>query len=151
MSKDELCQYIEKSFSDAPRPAAGTLSLPTYDDEGTNDFFGGTDWRSHTVSGLRQHDFALTVFTPSAFRYYLPAFLLCSIREPEEADILPEHIVSDLQRDISGGCERVRALSTKERSAVARFLEWLRDEEVQQPREQRRDEITSLVHALEEL
>jgi hypothetical protein len=149
MSKDELCQYIEESFSDAPKPAPGTLSLPTYDDEGTNAFFGGTDWRSHTVLELRQHDFALTVFTPIAFRYYLPAFLLCSIRHPEEADIIPEHIVSDLRRDISSDRARIQALSKKERSAVARFLEWLRDEEWQ-PDPEQRDEFTSLVHALKE-
>jgi len=142
MSKDELCKQIEEAFSEAPLPVLGTLSLPTYDDEGTNEFFGGTDWRTHTISGLRQHDFALTVFTPGAFRYYLPAFLLCSLRDPEAADILPELIISGLQRD------RIRALSAKERSAVARFLEWLRDEEWCSDLKER-SELTALGQALE--
>lgn len=146
MSEDELCHFIEESFSDAPRPAPGTLSLPTYDDEGTNDFFGGTDWRSHSVSALRQHEFALTIFTPSAYRYYLPAFLVCSVRHPAEADIIPDHIVWGLLRDISGDRERIHALTKKERSAVARFLEWLQDEGC--PLEP--DEFTLVFNALKE-
>jgi hypothetical protein len=147
MTKEELCKHIEASFSDAPKPAGGALSLPTYDDEGTNEFFSGTDWRSHSVCGLRRHDFALTVFTPSAFRYYLPAFLLCSIRDPEKADIIPEAIVSGLRRDVSGNCQRITTLSARERSAVARFLEWLRDEHWQLSQAEC-DELTFLVHAL---
>jgi hypothetical protein len=42
------------------------------------DHFKSTTWRDHTLEQLQQHQLALCQFTPEAFQYFLPAFLLRS-------------------------------------------------------------------------
>ena len=123
---DELCQFIEAAFAEAPKPL-GRVSLPTYDDEGTNEYFARSEWRAHNAKDLRMHNSALSFFTPAAFRYYLPAFLLASIRRPGEVDVIPEGIVFHLQRDLAGKRERLQELSPREREALARFVDWHAD------------------------
>jgi len=150
---DALCRFIEAAFSEASRPAYGTLSIPTYDDEDTNAHFGRTDWRDHDVTGLREHDSSLGFFTPPAFRYYLPAFLIASIRDPDGADVIPERIISELERAISSDAERLRAFTSREREALSVFVEWWRDfiypsSSVQPLERRQRAELTALADAL---
>lgn len=148
MSQSELLDLIEAAFPEASRPISGTLSEATYDDEGTNSFFGGTDWRAHSTDALREHAASLSFFTPEAFRYYLPAFLVCSIRDPEKADVIPEGIVSKLDRDRQEQGGLIAGLTSAERHAVARFVEWLRDD-CWETNLQTKNELTALVQALE--
>lgn len=108
-----------------------TRPEPTYDDEGTKAFFGGTDWRSHDVVGLRAHESSLHFFSPAAFRYYLPAFVIAAVRDPGRADVIPDTILWTLRAAAEAtegsDAERWKLLTTRERFALARFVEWYRD------------------------
>ena len=88
-----LDEQITKVFSGMKVPN-GKLSAWPYNDEGAHDFFTGTKWGDHNVKELRTHESALCFFTPEAFRYYLPAFMLAEVREPEIADIIAEDLAS---------------------------------------------------------
>lgn len=41
--------------------------------------FRGTTWREHTLDSLQKHQLAVSLFTPDAFQYYLPAYMLQSL------------------------------------------------------------------------
>ncbi len=70
---------------------------------------------------------SLTFFSSPAFRYYLPAFMLASIRDPVRADVIDSGIIFHLERAVTGENDRLNAFSPQEREAVARFVEWYRD------------------------
>ena len=74
-----LAEEIEAVFRDAVYPAGDPISESRYD-EGTTNVFAGTHWRDHSPQQLEFHTFALNVMTPQAFAFFLPAFLLGSLR-----------------------------------------------------------------------
>ncbi len=84
---------IITAFSNMDIPQ-GRLSVDTYDDEETNVYFTGTSWEEHEIAKLRDMYSAITFFTPEAFRYYLPAFMLAELNDPETADIIAENLAS---------------------------------------------------------
>ena len=86
----EIEKTIRAAFAETPIPS-GKLT-DTYDDEGVSDYFKGSHWDGHSAEKLRYHSCALSFFEPAAFRYYLPAFMIAEIQDPETADIIAENI-----------------------------------------------------------
>jgi hypothetical protein len=114
----DLQHQIEAAFAKTPSPGTGFRDISaTQQDEGIVDYFRGTTWRGHCVADLRHHSAALSFFTGPAFRYWLPAFMLASLEDPEAADVIPEHIASDMQKN-----ERLILFAAHELRAIAAFL-----------------------------
>jgi hypothetical protein len=113
---------IIAAFSLAPQPHAGNVSVPTYDDEETAAYFTGTPWQGHPTTDLHWHEASLSFFTPAAFRYYLPAFILAELDDPETADVIAEGILFHLT-DGSRSDELLHEMNGEEREAVASFFE----------------------------
>ena len=78
----ELAHEIFNAFGAEIFPPGETVSIETYDDEGANENFRGTHWRDHQFSELENLPSCLTFFTPRAFCFFLPSFLLASLEEP---------------------------------------------------------------------
>jgi hypothetical protein len=78
-----LQEQIMAAFKNTPHPgnSFADIAASTYDDEGIVAYFAGKTWRGHEVKDLHSHYDALSFFTPKAFRYYLPAFLLADLSE----------------------------------------------------------------------
>ncbi len=53
------------------------------------EYFRGTKWQMHTLEGLRKHQLAITLFTPEAFRYFLPAFMTQSLGAWSDTCLIP--------------------------------------------------------------
>lgn len=88
-----LVARITKAFEDMPPPVGQVISVETQDDEGTTEYFLGTRWQEHTPESL-QNFTALSFFTPEAFCYYLPAYILAAMKQPSSgiADSLIEYL-----------------------------------------------------------
>src|SRR4051794_22113680 len=89
-------EHIVDAFNDTPMPGPGDVSVPTYDDEDTANYFTGKAWQGHSARALREHESSMCFFTPGAFRYYLPAFMLAELDDPETADVIAEGILFHL-------------------------------------------------------
>ena len=89
---------ITDAFAKTPYPGDENISAPTYDDEGTHAYFRGRTWSGHTATILRHHSSSLSFFTADAFRYFLPAYMLAELDDPEEADVIAEYIAYDFTR-----------------------------------------------------
>ncbi len=74
-----LAQQIAEAFTDVSRPRDDAVFAS--DSEGADTVFCGRDWRDLEPRDLAYHSFALSVFTPEAFAYYLPAFMLGALSE----------------------------------------------------------------------
>jgi len=125
-----LVHRIEAAFEHTSLPLDAEISMPTYDDEGTAAYFRGKTWRGHTARQLRRLDFSLTVMTAEAFAYFLPAYMLADIKQPEDADTISEALLFHLSPNIAANEQRCRRivtlLSQPQREAVAEYFEHVR-------------------------
>src|SRR5258705_7536511 len=125
MTEAELRAKIEAAFADTPPPGNDFNDISaTQWDEGIVDYFRGTTWRGHRVIDLRHHEAALSFFTDKAFRYWLPAFMLAELENPEVADVIAEHIAYKFLPSEHGRPEeRLRQFTPTELEAIAAFMD----------------------------
>jgi hypothetical protein len=126
---------IESAFADVPYPGDDRIAdhrdCPECDD--MREHFRGTTWRGHTVAELQQYQSVLPLFTPEALQYFLPAFMLMSLKAWREADDIPFSILymclpSDSSEDAGlhqHRMERFEIFTIRQREAIAAYLrEW---------------------------
>jgi hypothetical protein len=122
----DLRSEIEMAFAEVPQPSPDALVIPTYDDEGISTFFRGKNWRTPTVEELRRHEVALSLLSAEAFRYYLPAFMLAELEEPDKADLIGPGIIFHFSKPapywVSELRRRLSLLTGKEKAAIRRFI-----------------------------
>ena len=130
--QSQLADEIREAFPTSPIPSEIISKELLYDPERQEiaGAFSGRTWHALSIEELRYHDIALSCFTPQAFAYYLPAYLLAISDDLVKADILVDSTLYYL-RPRSGFIEKLRArmeaLSSQQRQAVAHFAEYLRD------------------------
>lgn len=112
----DLRREIEAAFPLTPIPE-GTI-VQGRDDHGLASFLGGHAWRGHDAAELRRRPKALMQMNAAGFRYYLPAFIMASIEDPEENDILPAMVVSAIA---SRGLD-AKGLTPEQRKVVAKYV-----------------------------
>jgi hypothetical protein len=86
---------IEEAFADVPYPGDGNITHCPYNCSECRRvavFFKGKTWKGHTEEELRAYHVALSLFTPEAFHYFLPAFMLVSMNLYEKGDVIPDAI-----------------------------------------------------------
>ena len=89
-----LANKIREAFEDEKLQFNELTSAETYDDEGTNDHFYSTYWQDHNMPEIAYFTSSFTYFTPKAFCYFLPSFLLASLDEPNSGftEVVTEHL-----------------------------------------------------------
>jgi hypothetical protein len=69
---------------------------------------------------------SISLLTPAAFRYYLPALMLCCLEAPMELDVLPDAVIGNLSppngkaTGLTG--ERLRDFTSAQGVAILAFL-----------------------------
>ncbi|MEM6543291.1 MAG: DUF6714 family protein [Pseudomonadota bacterium] len=120
MSSPTLEAMIRSAFRKTPYPGRSYSNIAQSKvDEGIVEYFRGTTWEGHTVGNLRRHYAAISFLTDNAFRYWLPAFMLAHLEDPDSADIIAESIAWQLDSESS----RIQAFSEEKRDAVVSFLD----------------------------
>lgn len=130
----DLIAMIRSAWTDAQPPGDEHISRHTYDDEGVTAYFSGKTWDAHTARQLRILDFAPGIFTKAAFAYYLPAYLIADIADPETSDTNMERVVYWLDRDnvrgqADDGQSVIERLTAPQRSALSRYISFIRHRE----------------------
>lgn len=121
MTAQQVIQLIEDAWRGVLYPGDDKIFTPdSYDDEGITDYFRGTAWRGHDPAKLRAHSSAFTFFTPAAFHYWLPAFMIAAIQDPEEADVICDYIPQSISDKLAP--VRWPLFSPAQRKAVAAYL-----------------------------
>jgi hypothetical protein len=130
----ELVATIRSAWATATPPAPGNISRPTYDDEGVADYFTGKTWDGHSAQQLRWFDFAPLIFTEEAFAYYLAAYLIADLEDPETSDTNVERVLFWLSKESSQPSENIgpgviSRLSKAQRSAFRAFIAFIQERE----------------------
>jgi hypothetical protein len=129
---DEIVERITAAFAEVPQPARDALiNRHCCECLETSEAYGGKPWPEITLEELlRGREVAL--LTATAWRYYLPAFLIWSIRAPEAVDVFLDNLVSQLEppsetRGVAEWfAERAVGFSPDQRQAIVAFLNWYR-------------------------
>jgi hypothetical protein len=90
-----LKQAIEAAFADVSYPGDSNITKCPYNcAECTRValYFKGKGQDGHAEEDLRANHVALSLFTPEAFHYFLPSFMLMSLNSYEKGDIIPDAI-----------------------------------------------------------
>jgi hypothetical protein len=126
--ESELISMIEAAWQFVSAPTQ-RISVETYDDEGTHEYFWKSDWRDHTPKQLKEHHAALSFFTAEAYHYYLPAFVKAAITNPGDADVLLDGIIFSLERVflIDDSHDVTSLFSQQQMEALASYVEYTRD------------------------
>src|SRR5258706_231926 len=137
-SNEQLAEIVQKAFASSKYPGDDRL---VYDNSGAHlecnqvaDAFRGRHWSDLPMSFLRSNADSIFFFTPEAYRFYLPAYLLAAIRSFREADIIPDNIVHSLtlpatERPGRQRFEaRVQEFNEQQRLAIKKFLKFLSSE-----------------------
>jgi hypothetical protein len=92
--------------------------------------FRGLRWQDAPLDLLRRYADALPLFRPGAFRYYLPAYLLATIRSYYDVDTMRDALAFNLSPPGTAPAwqadhfrARASLFTDAERKAVASFLE----------------------------
>lgn len=141
MKKDEIVDLIERAFHGTPMPTPENLVQMGADavteDPGTDQQFAASKlmnrhWEDFTATDVRQVSDALSIMTPEAIRYYLPAYMIAVIKDPSSADFAIDTTKWNLSPPPFGYSsleafeKRISVLSPGQRTAIAYFFEYLR-------------------------
>jgi hypothetical protein len=124
-----LIQEIENAFADVTYPGDDKLvkSLEYYDNLKVVIDFKGKHWKEISQESLLKHRFDLSRFTPEAFRFYLPAYLIGSLQGEDRGEII-EHVIFSFIPPIAEGKEKgeflnsLKSFDSKQISAIKAFV-----------------------------
>ena len=92
--------------------------------------FKGKDWKDVSMEMLHEHADSLPLFTPTAFRYYLPAYMIGCIDSYYDLDVTLDGVLFNLTppKERSGQewdffWARAQVFNEQEREAIRSFLE----------------------------
>ncbi len=123
-----LVAEIRAVFADVPYPGDDSITDTTHPwDEGVSDYFKGTSQEGHAARELRAHSEALSFFLPEAYHYYLPAFVIAVLEEPEAADTIYNSLICDFNSRRRTK-EIVHRLSSAQRQAMIKYFEYCLDD-----------------------
>jgi hypothetical protein len=130
-SSASLRQTIGRVFAHVPYPGDDNITRCPYDCSECGQiarFFRAKSWDQLAAEDLRRHHTALALFTPEAFQYFLPAFMLASLSSFENGDVLPDAIrfYFEYSNEIKGHFPvRISGFSPPQREAIIGYLTYL--------------------------
>lgn len=128
--RQRVAKQIEQAFADTPYPDEPICPPTTvWHYEQIEAKFKDYHWRDLPFENLFQYREVLTYLSDTAFRFYLPAYLLAVLLHPEEVDTLLDRIVDHLspsngefpQHD-ENISRKAKTLTISEIDAVIAFL-----------------------------
>jgi len=142
---DELVQEIERAFAGAENP--GSERLVEYPDHWESpaviESFAGTHWNDVPLDTLINHRLSLPLFTPEAFRFYLPAFLRAAVLHPATVDTLTENLFfmltppESLEAEMDLFLRRLNGLNAEQKAVIRKFIKLYNETETSYPDPQR--------------
>jgi hypothetical protein len=128
-----LKDTIKSAFADVPQPDEGNIT--TCSGQGPDEvlaYFRGRTCDGHSAQQLRHQRSALSWLTEDALLYYLPAFLVALVEDPEEADMATDILwkfsvpSGHKTRDLDAFYRTIARLNARQRDAILLVFEYLR-------------------------
>lgn len=136
MDDRTVLERVAAAFANHPKPPdEALLNRHCCECLETSEAFAGTAWQDVTLEQLLAGR-ETALLTVEAWRYYLPAAITWSVRDPKAVDVIADNLVHQLTPPGEDGAlaewfePRARGFTLDQRAAIADFLEWFaeRDE-----------------------
>ncbi|MGH7542665.1 MAG: DUF6714 family protein [Gemmatimonadota bacterium] len=142
MDDRTVLERVEAAFAAVPRPPDGALvNRHCCECLETSEAFARAPWREVTLAQLLAGR-ETALLTVEAWRYYLPAVIAWSVKDPKAVDVIADNLVYQLTPpgdptppglDAGALAEwfepRSRGFTPAQREAVVAFLEWFAERE----------------------
>ena len=123
MDLEQLIAEIFDAWRDVAYPGDDNILLQdAYGEEDIADYLRGRDQSGHQPADLRACSAGFTFFTPSAWHYWLPSFMVANLQYSEESDVCVERLAHSLYDDYASS--RLGLLSETQRKALIRYLRY---------------------------
>lgn len=111
-----LCLHINEAFGNVPYPGDEQIVRDNsgfhLECEKIKSLLKGKDWRDVSFDTLKRLRSALPFLSAQGFRYYLPAFMVMSIINFHESDIIPDEVIRTLTLPDAADVDRIQKLAT---------------------------------------
>ncbi len=127
----DIAREVEEAFANVPCPGDDRLlAYPDYyESDAILEVFPGKHWRELVFKIPPEHDVSVKLFSPEAFRFYLPAYLITALLDPPELGIFLEYTLGSLTPPDSKPLRRqwflgyISPLDARQKAAIRRFVE----------------------------
>ncbi|MCD4686042.1 MAG: hypothetical protein K8S97_08910 [Anaerolineae bacterium] len=149
-NKAALVAKIKAAFAAREYPGDANLVKDEQDWEAAEyaDAFKGRQWQSVTVATMAYEKSALSFFTPAAYQYYMPAFMVGCLEHfddmgdavawlvygltPQQVSLRDKKIFGNVSEDVITSMqawfeEKIAGFIPEEKAAIREFLEYMRD------------------------
>lgn len=130
MKREAVISLIDAAFAGVVHPGDVLLHPSCRDDTDIRPFYGVRDWRSIDSHLIETSDAALCFFSPAAFQYFLPAFMVWTLDNCSTSDSFTvDATIYSLDPTTSDGPQqrfmlsKYALLSDQQRRAIVVFLE----------------------------
>lgn len=156
MNRDSVREMVYDAFADTAAPDAAAIAPDCWDLDlersEIRSAFGEYAWHELPPATLARHRQALFFLTPTAWAYYLPAYMLAAIDAYGEVDTAVTEIASSLTPSRDPDIEatrkaRLAALTEKQLGVLLTFIEWAAGEHADDIDEDDRDTIVDAIIA----
>jgi Family of unknown function (DUF6714) len=141
-------KLIEEAFAEVPYPGDDNIAdhLDCLECDEIRAYFRGKSWRDLKFPELRAFHESLPLFTPEAFHYFLPGYMLATLDDLEQAEMIPYSIITiggypdDASNAKEEAQENRKRFTESQRRAIAAWLrefsrsgplEWRDDPEIE--------------------
>lgn len=95
MSQVNVRSAIEAAFTNEPMPDANQrISIQGVEGDRLSNALAGRSWKDLALSDLKVVPGSVLLLTPTAFKYFLPAYMLACTNEYRKAGVLIDSLVS---------------------------------------------------------
>jgi hypothetical protein len=142
MSERDICLLIGDAFSDVPYPGDDNIGLigphtGTIRAAEVKTIFKGKHWEKilqKSNKWFRSHYWVFSSLSPDAYHFFLPAFLIKSVTDEDDIDLVPEWIVYNLMPPTKEHAKnlmpqyvaRIAKFNLKQKRVLVRFLRFLK-------------------------
>lgn len=127
LSVENLQSKIEAAFSDIEPPSPkNIIEHECQECRDVEQTFRNQNWRNIELKKVEWAYDKLPLFTPEAFQYFLPAFMIYSLRKPE-SDVCEFLVYALASKKVSVEWwqERLDKFTEAQKSVCSLFLRWL--------------------------
>jgi hypothetical protein len=137
----DIALDVEAAFKNVPYPGNDNLidSSGHWESPEVVEAFRGRHWKDISLDTLFTHRLSLSLFSPKAFLFYLPAYLVAALLHSGEVDTLRENVSFLLTPPDSAGPQmdwfptRVSLFDIRQKEAVRRFMNFVLKQENSYP------------------
>lgn len=124
----DIAHEVEEAFADVPYPGDDKLLRYSFsvDNDTVLESFRGKHWKEISPEELQLNEAHLSLFSPEAFCFFLPSFMVGALLHPEETNIVWQCVFYNLapgHSDLDFLHERIKLLNARQKAAVRRYVE----------------------------